>query len=118
MSARIILVDDDPEVHKDINIFLKALGLEPVESCFNSSQARDKINEKNYDVMIVDEYMPGELGHELLKSLGVEKPKKVFMLTNADVNLLDRILTNTNVIVDGIFNKFDFYSKMANLIKT
>jgi DNA-binding NtrC family response regulator len=68
ISLRLLLVDDDSELREDMARYFARHGME-VEQCGNGSQALDRVEQKAFDVMVLDLAMPGLSGLEVLKEL-------------------------------------------------
>ncbi len=68
MAEKILIVDDDPDTIKFINIFLKRQGYEPIEAqC--GLDALKLANEQLPDLIILDVMMPGLDGFEVARIL-------------------------------------------------
>ena len=65
MNANILWVDDEIELLKPHLLFLQGKGYN-VESCNNGYDAIDIITDTRYDLIILDEMMPGMTGLETL----------------------------------------------------
>ena len=90
MNEKLILVvDDDKRLRELLTEFLAAEGYH-VEAAENASLAREKLEEKQYDLLIVDVMMPGEDGVQLTQSIRREKAVPILMLT-AMGEVADRI---------------------------
>ena len=63
-----MLVDDDPELRTDMAEFFTRHGND-VEQCDNGQQALDLVEQKAFDVMVLDLVMPGCSGLDVLKEL-------------------------------------------------
>jgi DNA-binding response OmpR family regulator len=68
MSAKILVVDDDPDVLEAINIILEANGYEVV-TARDGLDGLDKLKEEKPDLMILDLLMPRMDGFEVCKEL-------------------------------------------------
>ena len=88
-QTSILVVDDDKRLRELLAEFLTAEGY-AVEAAENASIAREKLAEKQYDLLIVDVMMPGEGGVELTQSIRREKAIPILMLT-AMGEVADRI---------------------------
>ena len=63
--VKILWVDDEIELLKPHVLFLRGKGYE-VDTCNNGYDAIDMATEGNYDLIILDEMMPGMTGLETL----------------------------------------------------
>jgi len=68
MSAKILVVDDDPDVLEAISIILEANGYEVV-TARDGLDGLDKLKEEKPDLMILDLLMPRMDGFEVCKEL-------------------------------------------------
>lgn len=83
-SAKILWVDDEIELLKPHLFFLKSKGYE-VESCNNGYDAIEMVASSNYDLIILDEMMPGITGLETLPYIKNAKPNTpVIMVTKSE----------------------------------
>jgi two-component system phosphate regulon response regulator OmpR len=90
MNEKLILVvDDDTRLRELLTEFLVAEGYH-VDAAENAGIAREKLKEKQYDLLIVDVMMPGEDGVQLTQSIRLEQPVPILMLT-AMGEVADRI---------------------------
>jgi len=111
-ATKILYLDDDFDSQEQMKEALLASGAKYVDCCFTVGEARQRLLNIKYDVLIVDEFLPLEMGHEFVKALGVERPNKVYILTGADTELLNRMLTSEGIKVDEVINKMEFFSRM------
>ncbi len=65
---RLLLVDDDDEFRQDMAHYFERHGME-VEQCGDGIQALERIEQKAFDVMVLDLAMPGMSGLDVLKEL-------------------------------------------------
>lgn len=80
-DIRVLLVDDEQAIHRIIEAVLTRVGIE-VDSALNGSQALLKIRNAPYDVIVLDQHMPGMSGLEVLRELQHISPDiPVIMLT-------------------------------------
>ena len=91
MNANILWVDDEIELLKPHLLFLQGKGYN-VESCNNGYDAIDIITDTRYDLIILDEMMPGMTGLETLAKIKEIRPDTpVVMVTKSEEeNIMDR----------------------------
>ena len=78
---KILWVDDEIELLKPHFLFLESKGYK-LNACNNGRDALEMITEKNYDVVLLDENMPGMNGLDTLNELKRKKPQlPVIMIT-------------------------------------
>lgn len=84
MEAKILWVDDEIELLKPHILFLENKGYE-IESCNNGYDALDMITATSYDLIILDEMMPGLTGLETLQKVKEIRPTTpVVMVTKSE----------------------------------
>ena len=70
---RVLLVEDDQELNATIAKYLRKEGFE-VASCFETSCALEKIEQENFDLLLLDVKVPGENGFEFLERHSITIP--------------------------------------------
>ena len=90
---KILWVDDEIELLKPHVMFLKAKGYE-VETCNNGYDAVDMVATTVYDLVILDEMMPGMTGLETLPLIKATRPSlPVIMVTKSEEeNIMDKAI--------------------------
>ena len=90
-GAKILWVDDEIELLKPHILFLKDKGYE-VESCNNGYDAIEMARNTAYDLIILDEMMPGMTGLETLPGIKDVRPTTpVIMVTKSEEeNIMDK----------------------------
>ena len=84
MQAKILWADDEMEFLKPHVLFLEAKGYQ-VELINNGSEAVEKCQENNYDIVFLDENMPGISGLETLARIKEITPMTpVVMITKSE----------------------------------
>lgn len=91
MDVKILWVDDEIELLKPHILFLKTKGYQ-VETCNNGYDALDAAAKTYFDLIILDEMMPGMTGLETLPKLKEISPTTpVVMVTKSEEeNIMDR----------------------------
>ncbi len=89
--VKILWVDDEIELLKPHILFLQAKGYE-VATCNNGYDAIDMVQEDPYDLIILDEMMPGMTGLEVLPKIKELRPTTpVIMVTKSEEeNIMDK----------------------------
>ena len=89
-TPHILICDDDPVVHQSLSLYLdneKYLH----DSAFDGKQALEMIHRESYDLMVLDQMMPGMTGMEVCQAVRRESTLPIIMLT-ARGEEIDRIL--------------------------
>jgi DNA-binding response OmpR family regulator len=94
-KIQILWVDDEIDILKPHILFLEKKDYS-VDTCTNGVDALDKIAAHNYDVVFLDENMPGLSGLETLAELKLQKPNlPVIMITKSEEeNLMEEAIGN------------------------
>ena len=89
-NARILICDDDPIVHQSLSLYLDNEEFLH-DSAHDGQQALDMIRAEHYDLMLLDQMMPGMTGMEVCQAVRRESQLPIIMLT-ARGEEIDRIL--------------------------
>ncbi len=80
-AIQILWVDDEVDLLKPHFLFLKSRGYE-THPCTNGQEALELVNDRHFDVVLLDENMPGLNGLETLSLLKIDHPNlPVIMVT-------------------------------------
>ena len=83
-QIRILWVDDEVGVLRSHILFLREKGFE-TETCNSGNDAINMVMEKPYDIIFLDEYMPGLSGIETLRRIKSVRPSiPVVMITKSE----------------------------------
>jgi CheY-like chemotaxis protein len=83
LAKRILIADDDPEVHRSLLSALKGPGRR-IDSAYNGQEALDRIAASSYDLVLTDVNMPGLDGLAVLEWVRELRPAtKVLVMTGA-----------------------------------
>ena len=80
IDKHILIVDDDMRLRELLKKFLSSNGYY-VDSAINALEARKRVKEIAYDIIILDVMMPGEDGMSLAKSIRLNSNIPILMLT-------------------------------------
>ena len=89
-TIRILICDDDPIVHQSLSLYLDNEDFLH-DSAFDGKQAIDMIAKERYDLMLLDQMMPGMTGMEVCQTVRRTSQLPIIMLT-ARGEEIDRIL--------------------------
>ncbi len=96
--VRILIVDDHPAVGTGTKTMLEQEPDMQVDVISDSLEAESYIMENEYDVMLLDLYMPGLNGIELSKKIKTNDPDmKVLIYTGFDINTHFNLLVESNI---------------------
>src|SRR5438094_3741331 len=82
-SARILIVDDDPQIRRVLRMALVAQGYEILDAR-NGEEALEKLRDEKTDLIILDVNMPGMSGLETCRSIRSTSDIRIIMLTVRD----------------------------------
>jgi two-component system, OmpR family, KDP operon response regulator KdpE len=83
MSARILVVDDDPQIRRVMRVTLTGQGYE-VDDAKSGEAALDKIREQRFDLVLLDMNMPGRGGLNACREIRSQSEIAIVMLTVRD----------------------------------
>ncbi len=97
MQIKILWADDEIDLLKPHILFLEAKGYE-VTPVNNGSSAVEKSNEENFDIIFLDENMPGITGLEALTRIKQSKPHvPVVMITKSEEEYIMEEAIGSNI---------------------
>jgi len=109
MDAKILIVDDNPDLIALLKVRLKTFGYEVV-TADNGHKCLEKAREENPDLILLDILMPSMDGFQALKELKEDAKTKsipIIMLTAKD-QLSDVAKANDLGAADFIVKPFDY----------
>jgi two-component system KDP operon response regulator KdpE len=83
MSARILVVDDDPQIRRVMRVTLTGQGYE-VDDAKNGESALEKVRESRFDLVLLDMNMPGMGGLETCRAIRSQSEIAIVTLTVRD----------------------------------
>ncbi len=88
MNGKILLVDDDPELHELVRFVLMRDGYD-VADAFDAAQGLEMLARDDYALALLDVMMPGMNGLQLLEKLRATRPRlPVILMTAATLSHL------------------------------
>ncbi len=105
--ARILVVDDEPQVREVLSRYLANMGHQCGVAC-NGDDALRKIHAEPFDVVLLDISMPGRPGIDVLKELQTEYPDTAVIMVTA--------IADINIAIDAMRNgAYDYLVKPIDL---
>lgn len=89
-TYQILICDDDPIVHQSLSLYLDNEDFGH-ESAFNGEQALEMLKARHFDLMLLDQMMPGMSGSQVCQTVRRDSQIPIIMLT-ARGEEIDRIL--------------------------
>ena len=113
--VKILWVDDEVELLKPHVLFLQQKGYE-VDTCNNGYDAIDMASEGAYDLIILDEMMPGMTGLETLPKIKEVRPTTpVIMVTKSEEeNIMDKAVGSKIADYRSEFGRISSSLQMAD----
>jgi DNA-binding response OmpR family regulator len=90
MSARILIVEDEPAIAEAVSYALSDAGYE-VDAVGDGDDAIEAARERDYDLMVLDLLLPGTQGVDVCRTLRAESDLPIVMLTARDAEV-DRVV--------------------------
>jgi two-component system KDP operon response regulator KdpE len=82
-AARILVVDDDPQIRRVMRVTLTGQGYE-VDDAKNGEAALERLREERFDLVLLDMNMPGMGGLEACRAIRAQSDIAIVMLTVRD----------------------------------
>ncbi len=91
MRSRIMLLEDDRQLHMTIKAFLEYIDYEVI-SAYDAMEAKEMLYEKSSDLMLLDVKVPYQNGFDLLKELreGGDTTPAIFITSLSSIDDLSR----------------------------
>lgn len=91
MSRNILVVEDNKDLAQLLDLHLKDLSYE-VDLAFDGTTGDEKINEKDYDLVILDLMLPGMDGLEICRRIRAKDVYTPIIILTSKSSELDRVL--------------------------
>jgi two-component system KDP operon response regulator KdpE len=85
-AARVLVVDDDPQIRRVMRVTLTGQGYE-VDDARNGEAALEKLRDQRFDLVLLDMNMPGIGGLETCRAIRAGSEIAIIMLTVRDSDL-------------------------------
>lgn len=106
-SKSILIVDDSVDNLEIIKLFLNSYGGDP-DIAIDGNEALRKVQNKNYDVILMDIEMPNMNGFQVIKELRQRKNKTPVIALTAHALPEDRLKTKNAGFIDHVTKPIDF----------
>lgn len=111
---RVLLAEDDPLIASGIHAGLDALGL-AVEHCRNAAQARQMLEQDEFDAMVLDLGLPDQDGLDLLTQVRARGDDLPVLILSARDSVLERVRGLQSGADDYLSKPFDLRELVARL---
>lgn len=92
MSPRALVADDDDLMRTFVVLNMAAVGITDVVEASNGLQAWTLLKQQDFDLIVVDWYMPGKSGLEILRQLRGQGSEVPIIMVTAEA-MRDQVLT-------------------------
>jgi two-component system chemotaxis response regulator CheY len=92
MSTRALVADDDDLMRTFVVLNMAAVGITDVVEASNGLQAWTLLKQQDFDLIVVDWYMPGKSGLEILRQLRAQGSEVPIIMVTAEA-MRDQVLT-------------------------
>ena len=103
MSLKILIIDDNPDIAKELKDILQAHG-HSVKNATNISAGLQLLNEDEGDLLLMDWHLPECNSQEIIKQIHKKYPKLKKIILSGDADL-PRFLLQKNSFLSGVFIK-------------
>lgn len=117
-SARILVVDDDPQIRRVLRTMLIAQGYE-VHDVRNGEEALERIRDERIDLIILDMNMPGMSGLETCRAIRSSSDVAIVMLTvrDAEADKVEALDAGADDYVTKPFNSPELLARMRAALR-
>lgn len=105
MAARLLIIEDDPEIAQHEKVYLEKLGGYTVDLAEDGLQGMEAFNKQSYDLIVLDLMLPGESGEDLLKEIRAKSDVPI-IIVSARALEEDRVQNLTNGADDYLTKPF------------
>ncbi len=91
MKDKILIVEDETDIAKLIQVHLSELDIES-DICGHGQQALEQALNKNYQLVMLDVMLPGISGLDICRQLRQEKPLQAILMLTSKTSETDRVL--------------------------
>jgi CheY-like chemotaxis protein len=115
IGKRILLVEDDPSARESIKLLLK-IDRHTVTEAKNGIEALALLEQKTFDLVVLDFFMPGMHGGEVARHIKRIAPSLPILMVTAYLEKLSGLDTPVNAVLSKPFAVADLRSGIAKLV--
>jgi DNA-binding response OmpR family regulator len=113
-GMNILLIEDNSYTRLTIKVAIEKMGHKVIAEAENFEEAIEKINNSDYDIILLDILIPGGNGIDIIKHFG-NINKKIIAITALEQDLIDKELKKLGV--KSILRKPFSYDELERAIK-
>lgn len=120
-EARILLVDDEEAILKMLQTVMNKEGFRHVDTCTRAEQALRLVEERTYDLLILDVMLPDQSGFDLCSAIRQRTKAPIFFLTakGTDFDKLSGFAFGADDYITKPFHPLEVVARMkAHLRRT
>jgi DNA-binding response OmpR family regulator len=114
MTNKILLVEDNQDMRQSLKTFLTEDGAR-VSAVANAEDAIDLVDEKNFDIAIIDINLPGKSGFELIEYIREQGKTYPLIAMTARDGIVDKVKGFDLGLSDYIVKPFDLLELRARI---
>ncbi len=116
---RVLVVDDNESIRRLVTRVLQRHDID-VDEAVDGEHALQKLEEAEYDTVVLDLMMPRQSGYDVIKALQRKRPellKRTVVMTAAAARMDHELLKNVQAVVSKPFAITDLADVVENCIK-
>ncbi len=114
MTKKILIVEDNQDLRESLKVFLSEEG-SIVSAVASAEDGIDIVDEKNFDIAIIDINLPGKSGFNLIEYIRAEGHKYPLIAMTAREGIVDKIKGFDLGLTDYIVKPFDLLELRARI---
>ncbi|MCK9244698.1 MAG: sigma-54 dependent transcriptional regulator [Candidatus Marinimicrobia bacterium] len=115
-NRRILIADRDPELCQTLNAFLNAKGF-TCQTAVDGNLVLQLLNEKEFDLLIIDLHLPKHTGIEILEKIPAISPQTLTILMTSSATAETAVEALRKGAIDYLVKPFDYKILLDHLEK-
>ncbi|HDX9630207.1 TPA: response regulator transcription factor [Bacillus cereus] len=118
MESKILIVDDDKEIRNLISVYLENEGLK-TQKAEDAIEALELLEEKRFDLIILDVMMPNMDGIEACMKIREERNMPIIMLSakSEDIDKIQGLATGADDYLSKPFNPLELIARVKSQLR-
>ncbi len=114
--ARVLVVDDEQKIRRSLSRALQLSGFE-VSTASSGDEALARLAADSYDVMVLDLYMPGTDGEEVMRRVHEHLPEMLIIVLTGHPSLESAITAVKSAAVDYVLKPASVHEVVASVTR-